>query len=302
MQRTTHQHRNAVLLMLACTLMWSLGGVLSRSTQQAGGFEITLWRSVFAALTVAIMLTLTQGRAAFARMRHAGAALWLSGICWAVMFSCFMMALSLTSVANVLVTQSLAPVFTALLAWLVLKRAIAPRLWLTILFAAGGVALMYVVDVAGIGGKHTAGLLVALGIPVAAAVNFVILQRGGQSVDFSAAVLIGGVISALAMLPLATPLRATPHDVGVLAVLGIVQLGIPCVLMVRAARYLAAPEVALLALLEVIFGMLWAWWFAGEQPGRTTLIGGAMVLCALAANEIAGMRSQRNAKVPRVAA
>jgi drug/metabolite transporter (DMT)-like permease len=299
MQRTTHQHRNAVLLMLACTLMWSLGGVLSRSIHDAGGFEKILWRSVFAALTVAIMLAFTQGKAAFARMQHAGVALWLSGLCWAIMFSCFMMALSLTTVANVLVTQSLAPVFTALLAWLILRRAIAPRVWLTILAAACGIALMYVFDVAGLGGKHTVGVLIALGIPVAAAVNFVILQRGGQSVDFSAAVLIGGVISALIMLPLAMPLRATPHDIGVLVILGVVQLGIPCVLMVWAARFLAAPEVALLALLEVIFGMLWAWLFAGERPGTTTLIGGAMVLCALAANEIAGMRSQRDAGAAR---
>ena len=293
MNRDARQHRSAIFLMLVCTLLWSLGGVLTRQIQFAQGFEITLWRSVFAALTVALVLGLSQGRQLFGRIRQAGWALLGSGLCWAVMFSCFMMALSLTTVANVLITQSLAPILTALLAWLVLKRAIGLRLWLTIAVAAAGIALMYLFDVAGLGGTHQIGVLVALGVPLAAAVNFVLLQRGGRAVDFSAAVLLGGLVSAVVMWPLALPLQASGRDLGVLAVLGVVQLGIPCLLLVRAARVLAAPELALLALLEVVFGMLWAWLFAGEQPGVTTLFGGGMVLTALAVNEYLGLRAHR---------
>ena len=76
-----------------------------------------------------------------------------------------------------------------------------------------------------------------------------------------------------------------------LAVLGFFQLGIPCAMMVVAARHLSATELALLALLEVLFGTLWAWLGAGETPTTATLVGGAVVLGALVFNELAGRRA-----------
>ena len=106
-------------------------------------------------------------------------------------------------------------------------------------------------------------------------------------------VLLGAVISSLTTLPLAFPLVATPTDIAWLALLGLVQLAIPCVLSVMCARVLKAPEVALLALLEVIFGIALAWLGANETPGSTVLAGGALVISALAVNELLGWR-QRN--------
>jgi drug/metabolite transporter (DMT)-like permease len=291
MTRTAAQHHYALLLMLACTLMWSIGGVVTRQLHSAQGFEITFWRSAVAALTVAVYLAWSQGRGAVQKIRDGGRLLWLSGLCWAVMFSCFMIALSLTSVANVLITQSLGPVFTALLAWVVLKRAIPMRTWLAIFTAACGIAVMYANGVAGLAGKHIIGIAVALGIPTFAAINFVVYQAGSKTIDFSAAVMLGGLASAAVMLPLAWPLAASTHDIAWLALLGVVQLGVPCVLLVHAARHLSAPETALLALLEVVFGIAWAWLLVGEQPSPTTLLGGALVLGALALNEWWGMRS-----------
>ena len=72
------------------------------------------------------------------------------------------------------------------------------------------------------------------------------------------AVLVGAVVLSLATLPLALPFQATAHDVALLAALGMFQLAIPCVLAVLCAGVLKAPEMALLALLEVIFGIVLA--------------------------------------------
>ncbi len=93
------------------------------------------------------------------------------------------------------------------------------------------------------------------------------------------------------MLPLAWPLQASLHDVALLAILGFFQLGLPCMLMVRATRSLSAPEVSLLALLEVLLGPLWAWLGAGEVPVQETLIGGAVVIAALVFNELSALRA-----------
>jgi drug/metabolite transporter (DMT)-like permease len=94
----------------------------------------------------------------------------------------------------------------------------------------------------------------------------------------------------LVTLPLAMPLRASGHDIGLLALLGVVQLAIPCALSVVCARVLKAPEIALLALLEVIFGIVLAWIGADEVPSQAVLTGGTLVIGALLANELLGWR------------
>lgn len=280
------KHRNAVALMVVGALLWSIGGVVSRHLQSAEGLEITFWRSTFAALTVLAWFAARRDAQPFVTLTAGGSVVWISGVMWAVMFTCFMVALSMTRVANVLITQSLAPVFTALLAWLVLRKPVGVRTWAAILIAAAGISSMYVFDIAGLEGRHARGVLVALGIPAAAAVNWVVLERAGRSLDLTSAVLVGGVLSALIALPVAWPLNTSMHDIALLGLLGVVQLGVPCILVMRAARDLAAPELALLALLEVVFGIALAWAFGGEPPGLITVVGGSAVLAALVFNEV----------------
>ncbi len=111
--------------------------------------------------------------------------------------------------------------------------------------------------------------------------------------DLVPAVLVGAALSSLATFPLAWPFQATGHDLALLALLGLVQLAIPCVLVVYCARVLKAPEVALLGLLEVIFGILLAWAGAGERPAPAVLMGGALVIGALVFNELLGWKEQQ---------
>jgi drug/metabolite transporter (DMT)-like permease len=287
-------HGRAVWLMVAVTLMWSIAGVLTRHLEQARSFEVTFWRSAFTALSLLILLPATQGRVVFTRIRQGGRALWLSGACWSVMFTAFMVALTLTTVGNVLVTMAVGPLFTALVARVAIGHRLATRTWLAIVVAGAGIAWMY-------GGQASSdqflGTAVALCVPVAAAINWTVVQRSqasGHDIDLVPAVLIGALISAAVTLPLAWPLRASAHDLGLLAILGLVQLAIPCVLAVRCARVLQAPEVSLLALLEVIFGIALAWLGAGETPDTRVLLGGALVIGALVTNEWLGWKEKNS--------
>ncbi|MFG6487943.1 DMT family transporter [Roseateles sp. BYS78W] len=272
-------HRSAVLLMLLVTLMWSSAGVVTRHLEAARGFEITFWRSSFNALALLVILGVMRGRALPSAMR--GAAVWASGACWAVMFTAFMVALSLTTVANVLVTMSLGPLFTAVFAWVFLKQPVPARTWAAIAVASAGIAWMFGGQ---LGGPLT-GVVVALAVPLAAASNWCLLQKVGTDGDMLPAVLIGALLSAAVTLPLAWPLQARAHDLGLLAFLGVFQLAIPCLLAVRIARELPSHEIALLGQAETLLGVLWAWLFAGEHPGSAALIGGSLVLAALIANE-----------------
>ena len=283
-------HTRAVFLMVAVTLMWSIAGVVTRQLEHARSFEITFWRSFFTVLSLLVILPFFQGREVFAKIRNGGPALWISGVCWSVMFTAFMVALTLTTVANVLVTMAAGPFLTALFARVFIGYRIPARTWIAILVAGCGIAYMYAAQVSG---GQIAGTLVALCVPLAGAVNWTVVQRSqarGLNIDLVPAVLVGAVISSLTTLPLAMPFQASGHDVGLLALLGLVQLAIPCALSVVCARVLKAPEIALLASLEVIFGILLAWFGANEVPSQTVLAGGALVIGALVINELVSWR------------
>lgn len=283
-------HRRAFWIMVSAAMMWSIAGVVSRHLEAARAFEVTFWRSAFNALALVVLLAALRGPATLGRtLRGGGRALWLSGVCWSVMFTAFMVALTLTSVANVLVTMSIAPLLTALAARLALGHRLPARTWAAIVVAGAGIAWMHGHEVRGGDARHLVGTLVALAVPVAAAVNWTLLQHlkgRDRAPDMLGAVLIGAVLSALAALPLALPFAASRLDLSLLALLGTVQLAIPCLMAVAAARVLSAPEIALLGLLEVVFGVLWAWLGAGEAPGAAVLGGGTLVLAALVANEL----------------
>jgi drug/metabolite transporter (DMT)-like permease len=297
----------AVVAMLAATLMWSIAGVVSRHLEQAQAFEVTFWRSAFNALALVALLSALRGpKVLWASLRGGGVALWTSGICWCVMFTAFMVALTLTDVANVLVTMALGPLFTALLSRFVLGHALPARTWLAIAIAAAGIAWMYGQALVVGETRHLLGTVVALGVPCAAAVNWTLLQHlktrashaaaaGEPGADMLPAVLLGALLSAAVTLPLAWPLSASAHDLRLLALLGVVQLALPCLLAVVVARVLPAPEIALLGLLEVVFGVAWTWLGAGERPSAAVLGGGFLVLAALVLNEALGLRRQASA-------
>ncbi|MBA3477280.1 MAG: EamA family transporter [Lautropia sp.] len=300
----TRQHRLAVATLVLCTLLWSTAGVVTRQLEHAGGFELTFWRSLSCVLFVGGYLIATSRSRWLAVVTACGVPGIVSGVMWAVMFTCFMIALTITTVAKTLVVMAVAPLLTAVLAWLVLKERIAPRTWMAVLVAGAGIVWMVRDGLqTGEGSSGLWGMLVAAGVPLASAVNLINMKRQQAAVDLVPAILIGGLISCLAMLPLILPTRATGHDILLLSILGGFQLGLPCILMIRAARYLSPQETALLSLLEVVFGPLWAWLGAGEQPAAATLYGGALILAALLANELlAPKREHANAAARPAAA
>lgn len=281
-------HGVAVWVMVANAAMWSMAGVVTRQLEEARSFEVTFWRSFFTVLSLLIILPLWQGLGVFARMPWRNRFFWLSGICWSVMFTAFMVALTLTAVANVLITLAVGPLFTALMTGLFLGHRLPGRTWWAIALAGIGIAWMYGNQLSLGDPNFLIGSLVALCVPVAGAVQWTLSQKSqgeGQQLDLVPSVLLGAVFSSLMTLPLAMPFQASAHDVALLAGLGLFQLAIPCALSVVCARVLKAPEVSLLALLEIVFGIALAWWGAHEAPQPSVLLGGTLVLGALLMNQ-----------------
>lgn len=301
------KHRRAVILMILTTFLWSISGVITRHLDAERGFEVAFWRSLFNGLALSAGLSVLRGRVFWRDVRRAQWPIWVSGVCWSIMFSAYMVALTMISVANLLVAMSIGPLLTALFSRLVLGYHLPLRTWLAI--ALAGVGIVWMFGKEAMSGVSSAGMLIALMVPLAAATNWTTMQFVAQrqrraasatvgtslpeaGTDMLPAVLIGTLLSALLMFPAAYPLQASAHDVGILGFLGVFNLAIPCFMVVRLSRELPAAEIALLGLLEVIFGITWAWLWAGEQPSVSTLTGGVLVIGALLANELLGLRKR----------
>jgi drug/metabolite transporter (DMT)-like permease len=290
------RHGQAVALMVLVTAMWSIAGVATRQLDAARSFEVTFWRSLSTLASLWVLLPLWQGKGVWARLPWRSRYFWLSGVCWSVMFTAFMVALTLTAVANVLITMALGPLITALFTRMALRHPLPWRTWSAIVVAGCGIAWMYGSQLSLGAPNFVAGSLVALCVPLAAGVQWTLVQKShaeGADIDLVPSVMVGAAISTAFTLPLALPLQASGHDVVLLAGLGLFQLAIPCTLSVICARALKAPEVSLLALLEIVFGILLAWLGAGEAPPSSVLFGGTLVMGALVLNECLGWRNKR---------
>ncbi len=103
---------------------------------------------------------------------------------------------------------------------------------------------------------------------------------------------IGGLVAALVALPLAAPLTVGGSDLWALGVMGLVMIPLSFGLLFVGPRYLPAPEVELMMLLEAVLGPLWVWLIIGENPGLAAIIGGTIVLGALAVHAVLALREE----------
>lgn len=276
------RHRRGLLLMLGATLCWSTAGVLMRTQTLTDGWEATFWRSAFMLVFMAAVLTVQYRGEVWRRVAGIGWPGVVSGVLWAVMFVAFITALARTAVANVLVLSSISPFLSALAGWAFLREHVPLRTWLAMVAAFCGIAVMFA---ASLDGGGVSGNLIALVIPVAFAANVTLLRRMHADVDMMPTLIVAGVVSCAVTLPVALPFDIAWSDVPNFVALGVVQLGLGCLLMIIAARDLKAAEVGLMAELETIFGVVSVWVLVGEVPSTATLVGGSIVVLALAANE-----------------
>ncbi|MEM7221924.1 MAG: DMT family transporter [Pseudomonadota bacterium] len=279
-----------VTMMVMACLCLSTGGLILRHMESANVWQISFYRSI--ALTASLLVFLSiryRGRlsAPFLGIGRAGL---LVMVCIALGSIAYIVALSLTTVANVMFLLASAPLMTAALAWLLLGERVDRVTLLAMMGALAGIGIM-VTD--GLRGGHLTGNLVALFAALAFAV-MVIAMRGARARDMVPASCLGGVLAAVICLPLVQPLTGglvvSGHDLLLSILLGTVQVGAGFLLITLATRHIPAAEVALLALGEIILAPIWVWIFVAEVPSRLALIGGAILLSAVAGQALLRLR------------
>jgi drug/metabolite transporter (DMT)-like permease len=268
--------------MIVAAVCWSSGGFLVRQLSLANAWEIVFWRSAFMTLFVAGVLVAIHGARMPRAVRRAGVPGLLAGAFLAGTFFFFIGSLTRTTVANTNILMSVSPFLAALAARVILKEPVPLRTVVAMLAAFAGIVVMFA-QTADAG--QLAGNLLALGVSCCFAAQIVVLRKFHATVDMLPQVMIAGILSLVAAAMLARPFSATATDLGILAIMGCVQLGTGCLLATAASKHLSATELGLLALLEPILGPLWVWVLMDEHPGGATLAGGAVVLSAVFANQ-----------------
>jgi drug/metabolite transporter (DMT)-like permease len=270
----SHQRRRGRLFVALAAVAWSTAGLFQRelsvdvATQLAG-------RALFAALGLLAYVAITD----HGRVLHAFRAIGRGGIAivalLAVSSASFLVALNHAPVANVLFMQALAPIIAAALGTL-LGEPVSRRTWLAMGVALAGVAVM-------IGGPGSASWL-GQGLSLLMAVSFaatLVITRHRRDVSMAPATCLSQIVVFAAAAPFAHVGQVGVKDVGLLATLGVCQIGLGFVFLTIGGRLIPAGEVALITLLEIVLGPIWVWAFLSEQPAAATLAGGAIVLAAV---------------------
>jgi len=275
-------HLKGLLLSAAGMLVISPDGMLVKMVQDADAFQIVVWRTLFTAITLIVVMGVLRGRRVVAHVRGMGRLGLAASVMMALTNISFVTAMTMTSVANTLVVLATLPLFGALLGWVLIGERVKARTWAAIALAVAGVVILLAGSV-GLGGGSLAGDMVALCIPLCMGLALVLLRKAGDR-DTVPVVALGGLMSALLVLPWCDPLAVTAHDMAVVAVMGCLVTPLALSLYTSGARYIPAAEVALLALIETVLGPVWAWVGVGEVPTPLTLAGGALVVVAIAGN------------------
>ena len=288
--------RGRGLVLLSGALM-SFGGVLIRLLDSASEWQFLTYRAAALVAVLLIVIAVRYPGRLLATLHAAGWTGVLAGCFLSCAFVGFVFSITHTTVANALFLLSAAPFLAALLGWLVLGETVSRATWLAMLGAIIGVAVMIG---EGIAESDLFGDLAALGAALGFAAFTVALRRG-RKVDMAPAVLFAGIISgitsALVVFVMGTGLAIPLWDVGLSFAYGGVGIAAGLLLFTLGSRYVPAAELTLLSLTEVILGPIWVWLAFAEEPSRLTLLGGAILLAAIAALTIHGVRRSKSPPV-----
>jgi len=275
------------LLLLAAAALWSSGGAAIKlcglnAWQLAGG------RSLIAGLVLLAFVPATRRRPTRLSL----------GVAVAYVFTVvlFVLATKLTTAANAIFIQDTAPLWVLLLSpWLLRERPTRGELLSVPVFGLG-LALFFLDQLTP---GQLAGNLVALASGVAFGLSIIGLRRLGDGGP--AALVLGNLLAAAVTMP-AWPFGPLPTatDLGLVAFLGVFQLGLAYLCFTRGLEGTPAVEAALLVLLEPVLNPVWTFLFTGERPGPWAIAGGLIILAATAWRTIQPALASRVAR-PRPA-
>lgn len=271
--------KRGALLVFGSAAIWSFGGAIARFLSATDSWTIIFWRSLFAALFLLGFMLQREGRAGtrqmFASMGWPGIGV---AVCFAIASMAFVVALAYTTVANILLMQAGAPLFAALMTYVLFREKISVGTWVAIVAVMAGVGIMVSDSIQGRVSPVGDGLALLISVVFSGAT---VLTRRHANVRMMPAVFLGAVICMAVAGTLAGGMLVSATDAALLFVFGALNLALGMMLFVTGVRLLPAALAALIGTAEPVLGPVWVWLVHGEIPSGRTLTGGSVVIVAL---------------------
>ena len=264
-----------LLLFGGFCLSW--GGFVIRSFEEASVWQILLLRSFFFMVALIIFLIITYKKNTIRILKDAGFAGLLGGFVMSLSFIAFVVAMTNTSVANVVFIISTQTMFLAIFGYFYLKEKVSLVSFISILLAMSGITIM-------VGDSLTSGSffgnLVALAIPINFSILVMIIRKN-KNLDMVPAIFYSGIFSVIYGLILSESFVFTSHDILMGFFLGVPQLAFGFICITIGSRSTPSATIGLLMLSETICAPIWVLLFLNEIPPVSTLIGGFIIIIAI---------------------
>jgi len=265
------------ILLLFGGFCLSWGGFIIRSFEEASIWQILFLRSFFFLLALIAFLFVTYKKNTFNIIKESGLPGLLGGFVLSFSFVAFVVAMSNTTVANVVFIISTQTMFLAIFGYFYLKEKVSFIGLISILLAMSGIIIM-VGD--SISGGSLFGNIVALAIPINFAILVMIIRKNTK-VDMVPAIFYSGIFSLIYGFFLAESFEFTKHDLWMGFLLGVPQLAVSFICITIGSRTVESATVGILMLMETLCAPLWVWLFLNEIPPISVFIGGAVIISAI---------------------
>jgi len=265
------------ILLLFGGFCLSWGGFIIRSFEEASIWQILFLRSFFFLLALIAFLFVTYKKNTFNIIKDSGLPGLLGGFVLSFSFVAFVVAMSNTTVANVVFIISTQTMFLAIFGYFYLKEKVSLIGLISILLAMSGIIIMVGNSISG---GSLFGNIVALAIPINFAILVMIIRKNTK-VDMVPAIFYSGIFSLIYGFFLAESFEFTKHDIWMGFLLGVPQLAVSFICITIGSRTVESATVGILMLMETLCAPLWVWLFLNEIPPISVFIGGAVIISAI---------------------
>ena len=281
---------NGVVRVLMAGVFWSTLGLGIRSIEVANVWQILFYRSWALGAFLFILITFRSGYKPITTIRRAGVAGAIGGMGLVLAFAGGIYAIQTTTVANAMLLFAAAPFLAAVLGWIILRESVRKATWVAMIFALIGIAIMVFNGIsAGRMGGNISAIVSASGFAI-----FTIALRWGKLEDMLPAVFLAGVFAIIVSATVCQfggyGFDVPANDIAIALSMGVFQVGLGLAIYTIGSKVVPATELTLLSMTEVLLGPIWVWLFIGETASFYTLVGGAILMLAIAGNAISGLR------------
>lgn len=283
----------ARIQVLAAALLFSTGGAAIKLASLSG-WQIACFRSAVAAIVLWLALP---------AWRHLGdRRVLLPGLAYGATLVLFVLATTLTTAAAAIFLQSSAVVYVLVLAPRLLGEPSQRFDGVLVAVFAAGILLVFAGTDVPLATARDPGLGNLIGAASGATWGATLLglrwlgraEPAPRHDPAGAAVLAGNGMAFAACLPFAFPLGpSTPIDWGVVGYLGVFQVGLAYVCLVRGVRGTRALEASLLLALEPVLNALFSGWIHGEWPGPLATGGCGLILVGMVGQALRATRPRQ---------